>query len=678
MVRKFEPRRSPLTRRAVVVSLLCGLGAGLAQRVPMTVMAAPIPAGIVAPDPDRAAAMRTAIAAYRAGDLTTGDAAARGLSDPLARAATEWVALRTAQEKAGFDRLAAFLASQPDWPTLQLIRRKAEEALHAEARDGATVLAFFKDRAPLTPVGRYRLALALKDAGRGREAIDLVRKSWREDAYPAEVEADLLARFGGDLTPEDHRARMDALLFAENWGAALRAAEHAGLLAKEIAAIRVAVGKREPDAEKRLAAAPSALRKDPGFIFAEVQGLRRAEKLVDAAAALVRLPKDVTPFRPDDWWTERRVLARRLAEAGQGDLALAVLAVHPGINAANLYEQAFASGWVALEARHDGAAAEAFFAEAVKRAQSEAGKARAAYWQGLALEAQGKPASEAFKRAAQPALSYYGQLVRLKRGERAIALRTAPPPDLAAAAAVPGFRALALLIEADGAEFAATLAADIGPKLPDAAALSALVALGRTAGDLRLVALGGKLAAQRGFGFDLDTWPVEGFPLPDEPAVERALVYAITRQESGFDPEALSPAGARGLMQLMVATAQETSKRNGIAFSAERLTADPAFNVLVGSTHLGELVEMWAGSYVLAIASYNAGAANVRKWVAAYGDPRAPDADPVRFIEKIPFSETRTYVQKVLENLEIYRVQLDGATSSTLDEDLRRGSGAGG
>lgn len=626
------------------------------------------------PDAGNTAAMKAAISAYRSGDVAAGDQAAMGLSDPLARTVTEWVALRTAQEKAGFDRITDFLTGNPDWPTLQLIRRKGEEALFNEARDDRTVLNYFASRTPMTPVGRFMLASSLKAAGRVKEASDTIRKSWREDAYPADVETDLVARFRDDLTAADHRERTDNLLFAENWGAALRSAELAGGDVSALAKIRIAVGKRAPEAEKLLQSAPATLKREQGFIYAEAQFLRRNDKLTDAAAALAKLPASVTPFRPDDWWVERRVLLRRLAEAGKADLAFEVAKQHPGVSPANLYEAAFTQGWLALDYGKDGAKAEPYFIEAEQRAQSDTLKSRAAYWLGLAFEAQGKPAArEAYQRAGKATLLYYGQLARLRAGRAEFAFRATPEPDVARAATVPSFKAVVYLMASGGNEFAASLAADVGLKLPDAAALSALAALGRGYGDIRLVTLAGKLAAQRGFSFDLEAWPVDGFPLSSEAAVEPALAFAIARQESSFDPYALSPAGARGLMQLMVPTAQETAKKQRLDFAAERLISDPAYNVVLGTAHLGELVDYWGGSYVLAIASYNAGAGNVKKWVAANGDPRVAGSDLVRWIERIPVSETRFYVQRVMENLQIYRARLEGKTESALLDDLRRG-----
>jgi soluble lytic murein transglycosylase len=626
------------------------------------------------PDPSTVSLIKNAIVSYRAGDLAAGDQLAATINDPLAKISLEWVALRTAQEKAGFNRINEFLGNNPDWPTLQLIRKKGEEALYNEPRDDAAVLAYFKTRAPLTPTGRYLLAASFKAAGRVKEAADTIRKSWREDNYPSDVEAEIMARFKDDLTEADHRERMDNLLFAENWAAAQRAAEWAGGDSLTLAKIRISVGKRAPDAEKFLQAASPFIKKEQGYILSEAQFLRRNDRLPEAAAALAKLPTTVTPFRPDDWWVERRVLIRRLAEIGRAELALEVAKQHPGISSSNLYDAAFTQGWLALDFLKDGAKAEAFFAEAEQRAASDTLKSRAAYWQGLALEAQGKSGKDAFQRASKSPLLYYGQLARMKMGGAELVFRTTPEPDLTHAASVLGFKAIVYLMEAGGNEFAATLASDVAMKLPDAPALSALAAIGRDYGDIRLVTIAGKAALQRGFTFDLDAWPVDGFPMPSEPAVEPSLAYAIARQESSFDPMALSPVGARGLMQLMLPTAQETARKNKIAFAPERLTADAAYNVALGTAHLGELVEYWNGSYILAIASYNAGAGNVKKWIAANGDPRDIGIDPVRWIERIPVSETRFYVQRVMENLEIYRARINGEFKSALADDLKRGS----
>jgi len=625
------------------------------------------------PDGATVAAMRSAIAAYRAGDLATGDAAAQTVKDPLMRTTLEWVALRAASDQAGFDRISAFLDDHPDWPAVTPIRRKGEEALYNEKRDDRTILAYFAAHPPLTSIGRGLDALSLEASGRVKEASDIIRKSWHDDAYPLDLETDINARFQSVLTSADHRERMDSLLLAENWAPALRAADLAGGDMPVLAKISVAVGKRAPEAEKLLQSAPSSVKDSETYILALAQFLRRNDRLTDAAAALSRIKPTVTPTHPDAWWTERRVLIRRLLEDGKAPLAMEIAAHHPGIGASNLYEAAFLQGWIALDFLKDSAKAEPFFAEAETRAASDTLKSRAAYWHGLALEAQGKSAVAAFARAAQYQLVYYGQLGAFKSGGAVLGFRAAPPPDASRLTALPAFRAMIALLESGGDDYASIIASDIAPRVPDATSLSAIAALGHAYNDIRLITLTGKTSLQRGYGFDLEAWPVEGFPLPPDPAVEPAFAYAIARQESSFDPHAVSGAGARGMMQLMVATAQETAKKAKLDFNADRLTADASYNVLVGTTHLGELVDYWGGSYILATAAYNAGSANVKKWIAAYGDPRDPSIDPVRWIEKIPVTETRFYVQRVMENLAIYRARLEGRMDSSLLDDLKRG-----
>jgi soluble lytic murein transglycosylase len=167
-----------------------------------------------------------------------------------------------------------------------------------------------------------------------------------------------------------------------------------------------------------------------------------------------------------------------------------------------------------------------------------------------------------------------------------------------------------------------------------------------------------------------------GYPvirLPQAAGSERALLLALTRQESAFDTNALSPTGARGLMQLMPATARQVAKSLSLPYADRRLSADGLYNLTLGRTYLDRLIGNFNGSYVLAIAAYNAGAARVHQWVEQFGDPRGPGTDAVDWVETIPFGETRNYVQRVLENLQVYRLRIgDRSLAFSLPSDLRR------
>ena len=618
--------------------------------------------------------LKAAIGAYREADLVQGDAIAARLNDPLARMILEWVALRNVPEKAGLERIAAFLTANPTWPVLALIRRKGEDALRTEKRDDETVLAFVGKDRPLTAVGRVLLARALKGRGQMAEAVKLAASVWQDDSVPDEIEAMIVAEFGDRLGMQDHRVRLATQLFAENWEAALRVAALIGPGFEAIARARKAVGTRASDAEKLIAAVPEALRKEPAFIHAEAQFYRRADRLERAAAALQRLPKGVSLVKPDEWWTERRVLARRLFDDGQADAALKVIDAHGVPGATNRLDAEFMAGWIALEGLKDGAVAVSYLAEAQRFATAPSSQARVAFWQARALVAAKLPPDEALTRAAVHGLTYYGQLARIWLGRREIGFRPMPVPNGAALGGQVTMSAVLMLSEAGEDEIAAPIMSELALMMPDAPALAALVMVTRWLGSKRFETMVGKLAFQRGIAFDEAMYPVGGLPDVPDFGVERALVHALSRQESSFDPRAISPAGARGLMQLMPATAKETAAKAGFDFQETWLLDDPTYNVKVGTSHLKELLELWGGNYVLAIASYNAGATNVRRWVTAYGDPRLAGTDRVAWIERIPFGETRTYVQKVLENLQIYRARLEGQAEIALDADLARGS----
>jgi soluble lytic murein transglycosylase len=218
-----------------------------------------------------------------------------------------------------------------------------------------------------------------------------------------------------------------------------------------------------------------------------------------------------------------------------------------------------------------------------------------------------------------------------------------------------------LLQQIDEPDLSLGLYSDLAQTLNDPGKLDALAGLATSQQNPRAVLSVGKIALQRGFPLDLHAYPLAAIPefQPVGDEVEPAMVYAIARQESAFNPRAISSAGARGLMQLMPETAKRTAKRFGVGFDLKRLIEDPSYNAKIGSAHLGELMEDWKGSYILAFASYNAGGGNVIKWVRSYGDPRKPDVDEVDWVERIPFYETRNYVQRVLENLRVYRARLN-------------------
>ncbi|MBV9077719.1 MAG: lytic transglycosylase domain-containing protein [Methylobacteriaceae bacterium] len=623
--------------------------------------------------------VRDAVAAYRKGDLPAGDKIRSDVKDPVMGALLDWVAIRYAGTFVSFERVQDFTSANPDWPGAASLRRRAEERLVAERKPAATVKAFFARERPQTAAGKLALALALKADGVDGDALALVRDAWRTDVFGRELEAKVLDAFGPVLTQADHRARMERLLFKESWEGAKRAADLAGKGYDALVKARIAVDARAGNAGKLLDAVPPALRTDTSYLFSRAQFLRRSDKADEAARAMASAPRDPALLAdPDEWWVERRLVARKLLDASDYEQAYAVVERHAAASNEKRLEAEFTAGWIALRFLHDPDRGAVHFARAAGIAATPISSARAAYWEGRAAEARGdqEGARAHFDRASRHGTTYYGQLAAAKLGRETVPLRLAGDPtrqERLSAAKAPAVRAVEILYAAGLRDVASPLVAELA-RAASAAELEVVGDLALAQKDAKTLLALGKLATQRGLPLDEAAFPVIGVPAfePVGSRVERAIVYAIARQESAFDPAAGSPVGARGLMQLMPATAQAVAKRVGVAFDAGRLV-DASYNARLGAAHLGDLLDDWRGSFILTFASYNAGPGNVKKWIQAYGDPRRPDVDPVDWVERIPFYETRNYVQRVMENLQVYRKRLDARSALVIDSDLRRG-----
>src|SRR6185369_16458443 len=205
--------------------------------------------------------------------------------------------------------------------------------------------------------------------------------------------------------------------------------------------------------------------------------------------------------------------------------------------------------------------------------------------------------------------------------------------------------------------------------LTDPAEIALLAAMAQDEDNYSLALQVGKVANARQSGADAVAFPMEAVPSLGRADIELPAVYAVARQESAFQIGAVSPVGAQGLLQLMPATAREVAGRLGMPYSKDRLSTDPSYNATLGAAFLGSLLAQFNGSYAMSFAAYNAGAGRVQEWTKTYGDPRGSDADVVDWIERIPFDETRNYVKRTLENLQVYRARL-GMPALRLEADL--------
>ena len=500
---------------------------------------------------------------------------------------------------------------------------------------------------------------------------------WRNERFEAEAEARIRKEFGKLIPAADYKARLDRLLYEEQHSVATRNAKY--LNASEIALTAAVVAVDiEKGASAALNAVPAAKRSDPLYQYARVRYLRDQDKLEDAAAVLLSAPRDPAVIDGDAFWVERRIVSRALLDKGDAKTAYKLAATHSAETGADIAEAEFHAGWYALEFLGDPNTARKHFLEIERVSEMPLSQSRAEYWLGRAAERAGdrNAAIAHYKNAGKFPTTFYGQIALSRLGVKELPI--APPPRIDAAAKkrfeshelVQVINKLDALNRGDRNSIFLQVLAD---RLTDPAEIALLCEMAEEEGGHQFALQLGKQASYRNLAVHSSAFPTSAIPSSAKTgAVEKPMVYAIARQESSFNPAAVSGAGARGLLQLMPATAKAMAKSVGVTFSQDRLTSDPAYNAQLGAAFLGKLQESYGGSFIMTFAAYNAGPSRVTAWIKQYGDPRDPNVDAVNWIERIPFTETRNYVQRVMENYQVYRARL-GAKALTIESDLKRG-----
>lgn len=584
-------------------------------------------------------------------------------SGPFAQSLYLWMYHSDEDNPVIFSTAAKFLSGHPDWPGADSLRRRAELEMPDGIKDSA-VLSFFSGGAPATARGLSRYLDALGDVGKAQKAKETLVAWWRRTPATAEEQGALLDRYGKILTREDHRVRLDRLVSLRSYTAARALARRMGAGWPDLIEARISLIEERPDVNARLARVPGALRSDSGLLLDRVRW-RRGRDDDDGAAALLRgQPAVAKIVDVQGWWDERQTIVRRLMEKGRYRSAYALVTDYAQPKDTNAAAEAqWLAGWIAWKFLNRPAEALGRFSAMHDGVNSPISRARAAYWSGRAAQALGKKddAAQWLRRAASWPTTFYGQIAGA--GFSAASLPKpvgvpAPKMEQKVAFSRKDMVRAARLFDAAGrkAEAAGFLQglAD-GARTPEDYALAADLALDM--GYLNDAVKISRQAARKGVVLSEAGYPtmlrrMKGVDL------EWALVHALIRQESGFDAQAVSPAGARGLMQLMPSTAKEVAKKAGLRHDVRWLTAQPAHNIELGTRYFKRLLDKYDGSYALALAAYNGGPGRVDRWLEEIGDPRTGKIDIIDWIENIPVYETRNYVQRVLEGVYIYRLKL--------------------
>ena len=534
--------------------------------------------------------------------------------NPLLSKIIEWAFLRDPGPHAGFTERTAFLVANPKWPAANDIRRRAEDSID-NSLPSSTLIAWFTANPPLSTAGKAAYARALAAQGNTDQAHAIARDAWVNGYFNKDDERDFLREFRSVLTPEDHWARIDRILYEEQTTAAQRLLSYVDDGHAAVAKARIALIGSARNAEGSIAAVPAALQNDPGLLYDRVRW-RRARDNEDGARQLVP-PFELGGPRPDLWWRERNAVARDALAEGNITEAYALAKHHGSVDALSISEAEWLAGWIALRFLKDGEAALAHFQKVYDSVQTPPSLARGAYWTGRTTEFLGRPdlAAEWYQRAATYVTTYYGQLAlaRLK-SDTIPQLPQDPNPTAEERAAFNAdelTRALRALMDVDAKSYQRAFAQAMAENSASAAERQMTAELVNHLSRIDLGVIVARQAARDKITLLQYGWPAPAYAYPALP--EKAFILAITRQESNFDVAALSSAGARGLMQLMPPTAKGLAKATKQPYAEKRLTSDGAYNMRLGSVYLNSLLANFDGSYVLAAAAYNAGPGRPRQ-----------------------------------------------------------------
>jgi soluble lytic murein transglycosylase len=594
---------------------------------------------------------------------------ARSLSDDAERRTVQWAAIYFGDGKVDYESVIRFSADAPAFSDTSVFKTRLEQALMRADAAGPEVIRVLGGAMPNTISAQIALALAYVEDGQKERAARIARQIWTTEFLTKAEEDRVQKRLGGLLGAEDHWARAVHLMMHDRARGAERLLPFLTEAQKSLVIARNAVSRNAKNAKKLLDDVDPSMQDHPVFVFSRAQRARQFKLWEDAVSWLDKARGNV----PDaaEFWYERRALVRELLARKDYALAYRAAAGYTEGPDGRLVEAHFHAGWIALVFLNDPAAATDHFEKMRQNSTLAESVTQSNYWLGRARLALGdrSGADSAFATAAKHRTVFYGLLARAELELEEPLLKDLPDESGSYMAFMSNdvVKAVRLLAGNGKPGWGVPLLRSFAHGLEDAGQLRLAAQLADEIDEPSLAIRIAEDADQRGVPLDPIAFPKDRLPVTHVAEIDPAAIYAVTRQESHFQIDAVSSAGARGFMQLMPGTAKETAQKLGVAYSKSRLTTDGAYNALLGSTYLAAQLRRFDGSLLLAAAAYNAGGGNANKWIRAFGDPRDPKVDPVVWVEQIPVQETRNYVKRVFGNYLVYRARLGNE-----EPDVRR------
>ncbi len=600
-------------------------------------------------------------------------------NDPVVRDLILWIRASNGVPGLGFEELDAAIKKLDGWPKQDAMFERGEAIIELSSLGPRERIAWLQRSGPRTGEGKVAFAMALSDIGERDRAHAVIRDAWRNHALDDGLDRRVQSQFATVLDRADHEARTDFLLWTgrRTQATAMKSFLNPDWRALVDARIALQTGGRRVD--QIVNAVPGSLADQPGFLYDRARYRRALDNQEGATSLLTGINGNSVPVAGRNrLWDERNLAMREDYKTSNWSRAYQLAASHGLSSGEDFAEAEFASGWISLRMKNDAARGLKHFEALERGVTAPVSTARANYWKGRANESLGQTVESrtAYSKAAAHRFTYYGQLAAERINERQIEFvssGTPTGPERLAFEGRPVVRAMKMLGAAGAMSTFRTFAYSIDDTLESKADYVMLAELANAFNVPDVGVRAGKAGLAKGIVTPEAAYPLVHYPLLSQPAVERSLMLAITRQETEMNPVARSSVGARGLMQLMPATAKSEARRIGLAYNVSRLN-DPSYNMTLGGHHLDNLLGDFNGSYIMTAAAYNAGGSRPRRWAEVYGDPRTGAIDPVDWVEFIPFSETRNYVQRVMENTQVYRHRISGEPEDIrLTEDLRRG-----
>ncbi len=626
--------------------------------------------------------LRRGLSAAKRSEWTILKRAKDEIQDPTAKDLLRWI--RSVRDpNVPTDWLTYVTHELPNWPRMVSIQAKAEVRLLEDPLPPRESVAWFLKMEPVSGEGRAALANAFYKLGDTENGDRWLKYAWRESKLTRDTQKELFQHYKLRLSPQDHAARADYLI----WEGSRHFSKARALLpfmsksdgAVMDARMKLAMNSRNLNAAVNAVVANRV--NDPGFLFERARWRRQRKDKDYALPVYLQIDSPATTDRGRErMWIEKRLMAYSLIGEQKWAEAYRLTLFSGAKKGVPFYEPEFLGGWLALTKLNQPAVALERFQKLEAGVTTPISLARAHYWQGRAFEALNDPRRDlAFTKASTYPNTYYGQLAA-KRLNGSIARLTLPPEIISPQArqrfdSDRRILALRLLGEAGEERFFSTFAYALDDDLES---LDELTLLSRVSADYGFMRPSIRAAKQAGRFQSMLT--ESGYPIVPpvemlDPKFDIPFVYAIARQESEFAGNAVSHASAYGMMQMINATASATAHRHRIDYDRDRLITDRNYAAYMGALHLHDLLEDYDGSYIMAAIAYNAGPRRISQWIERNGDPRTGQIDPIDWVEKIPFSETRNYVMRVMENMQVYKARRNGNVAPvTIDQNLRFGA----